>query len=137
MRDGNSIQAKKTILVADDSPGGRELLRAILERDGRTVIEAADGAEALGMLNQYVPDLVILDIHMPKLDGFEVLAALREDARFTTTPILALTASASPGDRERILGAGFSRHQTKPIGPARLRQTVAEMLDGVGEGAKG
>jgi CheY-like chemotaxis protein len=67
---------------------------------------------------------------MPHRDGFQVLASIREDPRLDRTPVLALTASASPGDRERILAAGFTSHFTKPIGPAKLRQTVAAMLDG-------
>jgi CheY-like chemotaxis protein len=119
----------KQILIADDNPGGRELLRAILEKDGHVVIEASDGEEALILMNRHNPDLAILDIHMPRRDGFEVLAELRSDGRFDQTPVLALTASASPGDRERILGAGFTNHYTKPIGPARLRQIVSEMLN--------
>ncbi len=131
---------KTQILVADDNVGGRDLLRAILERDGHDVVEASDGEEALAMLKASDPDLldlVILDIHMPRRDGFEVLAEIREDHRFDRTPVLALTASASPGDRERILAAGFTKQFTKPIGPAKLRQVVAEMLDGDGDGHKG
>jgi CheY-like chemotaxis protein len=132
---------KIKILVADDNLGGRDLLRAILERDGHTVVEAADGEEALAMLMREsdpdLVDLVILDIHMPRRDGFEVLAEIREDHRFDKMPILALTASASPGDRERILAAGFTKQFTKPIGPAKLRQVVAEMLDGGADGHAG
>lgn len=116
------------ILIADDNPGGRELLRTILERDGYEIIEACDGQEALDLLRDRTPQLIILDIHMPRRDGFTVLAALRADPRFDRTPILALTASASPADRERILTAGFTNHYTKPIGPSRLRQVVIEML---------
>jgi CheY-like chemotaxis protein len=124
------------ILVADDNVGGRDLLRAILERDGHDVVEACDGEEALTLMRANDPDLVILDIHMPRRDGFEVLAEIREDPRFDKTPVLALTASASPGDRERILAAGFTKQFTKPIGPAKLRQVVAEMMDGDGDGSR-
>jgi CheY-like chemotaxis protein len=127
---------KTQILVADDNVGGRDLLRAILERDGHDVVEACDGDEALALVRANGPDLVILDIHMPRRDGFEVLAEIREDRRFDKTPVLALTASASPGDRERMLAAGFTNQFTKPIGPAKLRQVVAEMLDGDGDGHK-
>lgn len=123
-----AIKTKRTILIADDSPSGRELLRTILERDGYQVIEGADGEEALLLMQENNPDLAILDIHMPKHDGFEVLAILRKDPRYNATPIMALTASATPGDRERILGAGFTDHYTKPIAPSKLRQIVAELL---------
>jgi CheY-like chemotaxis protein len=127
MKDTTGAAGTK-ILVADDNLGGRDLLRAILEHDGHTVIEASDGEEALDVLRDTVPDLVILDIHMPQLDGFEVLARIRDDPRFDKTPVLALTASATPANQERILSAGFTNHFTKPIGPAKLRQIVAEML---------
>ena len=123
----NSMEAKR-ILIADDNPSGRDLLRAILERAGHTVIEAADGEEALALMGRHHPDMAILDIHMPKLTGFEVLAALRSDPQYADTPIMALTASATPGDRERILGAGFTDHYTKPIAPSRLRQIVTDLL---------
>lgn len=128
MEQMEDTPVKRAILIADDNPSGRELLRVILERDGYQVIEAADGAEAVLLMDKHNPDLAILDIHMPKHDGFEVLAILRKDSRYNTTPIMALTASATPGDRERILGAGFTDHYTKPIAPSKLRQIVAELL---------
>ena len=98
----------KTILVADDKPADRELLRAILEQSGHTVFEASDGLEAVRRAMEVLPDLIILDLHMPAMDGFEVLAELTSDQRFATTPIVALTASAMQGDRERALSAGFT-----------------------------
>jgi CheY-like chemotaxis protein len=118
------------ILIADDNASGRALLRAILEKDGHIVIEAANGEEAILLMNEHRPDLAILDIHMPGRTGFEVLAVLRSDPNHAATPVMALTASATPGDRERILGAGFTDYYTKPVGPARLRQIVAEILKG-------
>jgi CheY-like chemotaxis protein len=74
---------------------------------------------------------MILDLHMPKLDGFTTVATLRQDAQFASTPILALTASAMMGDRERALGAGFTGYVTKPIRVAALRAEVERLLDGV------
>src|SRR5581483_8907547 len=98
----------KTVLVADDKPTGRELVRTVLENSGYTVIEASDGLEAVRFARERKPDLIILDLHMPGLDGFGVIQQLRSEAEFAKTPIMALTASAMQGDRERALSIGFT-----------------------------
>ena len=85
----------KRILIADDKPNGRELVRTILENDGYEVFEATDGQQAVEKAHQLHPDLVILDLHMPILDGFGAVEALRKEAEFNRTPVMALTASAS------------------------------------------
>jgi CheY-like chemotaxis protein len=117
------------ILIADDRPSSRELLRLVLERAGYEVIEAEDGKAALDRARASSPDLILLDLQMPEMDGYQVLASLRSDPRFRTLPILALTASAMRGDRERILGAGFTDYLAKPAGPELLRETVARLLN--------
>jgi len=119
---------QKTILVADDRAPSRELIRSVLESSGYRVIEAADGLETLQMAGEFIPDLVILDLHMPKLDGFGVVTQLRQDGRFATCPIVALTASAMQGDRERAIAAGFTAYIAKPIVIVALRQEVARLL---------
>jgi CheY-like chemotaxis protein len=116
------------ILIADDRASGRELLRLVLERAGYEVIEAEDGQVALERARAHRPDLILLDLQMPMMDGYQVLAALRSEPLFQTLPILALTASAMRGDRERILEAGFTDYLAKPAGPDILRQTVARLL---------
>jgi CheY-like chemotaxis protein len=98
----------RKVLVADDKPAGRELVRIALESSGYEVTEAGTGLEALEAARRIRPDLIILDIHMPNLDGFGVLHELRKDAEFAATPIMALTASAMQGDRERAIAAGIS-----------------------------
>jgi CheY-like chemotaxis protein len=118
----------KTVLVADDKSTGRELVRTVLERSGFIVIEAADGLEAIQVARQSKPDLIILDLHMPGVDGFGVIQELRGDEHFETTPILALTASAMQGDRERAISAGFTGYITKPIRLVALRDEVARLL---------
>jgi CheY-like chemotaxis protein len=118
----------RVILIADDKQSNRELLRAILEPANYIVIEAADGEEALLMASEAPPHLVILDIHMPKRDGFGVIKELRKDPVFQTLPIMALTASASLDEQDRIMDAGFDVCLVKPIGPARLRAAVASLL---------
>jgi CheY-like chemotaxis protein len=118
----------KKVLVADDRATGRELVRTVLERGGFEVIEAANGKEALEQAGQAFPDLIILDIHMPGMDGFEVVQALRQDERFAKTPVIALTASAMMGDREKALKLGFTGYMTKPIQLSALREEVHRLL---------
>jgi CheY-like chemotaxis protein len=119
---------KPLILIADDRASSRELLRLVLERAGYDVIEAEDGEQALRQANEGSPDLILLDLQMPGLDGYAVLAALRAEERFAHLPVLALTASAMRGDRERILEAGFTDYLAKPAAPELVRETVARVL---------
>lgn len=118
----------KTILVAEDDPASRELLAEILRGSGFTVVEAMDGAEAVECCQRSRPDLILLDIQMPKLTGFQVLSLLRSHFPQTTLPIVAVTAHAMRGDREKALEAGFDGYFTKPIEVAQLRQRVMELL---------
>jgi CheY-like chemotaxis protein len=119
----------KKVLVADDKAPGRELLRAVLEQSGHAVYEASDGIEALRSARELLPDLIILDLHMPVLDGFGVLQELRRDQSFAATPIVALTASAMQGDRERALTAGFTSYIAKPISVTALRGEIERFLN--------
>lgn len=118
----------KQILIADDKATSRELVRTVLEKEGYSVIEAADGIEALKNAREMMPDAIILDLQMPGLDGFAVLLELRKDQRFAAIPIMALTASAMQGDRERAMKMGFNGYLTKPIGLAMLRSEVDRLL---------
>src|SRR5437773_244131 len=102
------------ILVADDRASSRELLRVALEIAGYQVSEACDGAEAVRLARELGPDLILLDIQMPVLDGAEAVRLLRQDPRFATLPIVALTAYGMRGDREKALTAGFTSYLTKP-----------------------
>jgi CheY-like chemotaxis protein len=119
----------KTVLIADDKETGRELVRTVLTKEGLNVLEASDGVEAVRLAHESQPDLIILDLHMPGLDGFGVIAELRKEGRFSTTPIIALTASAMYGDSERAVAAGFTGYITKPIRLAALRQEVERLLE--------
>ena len=118
----------KIILVADDSAISRELIREALETEHRRVLEACDGRNALEMIRKSLPDLVLMDIQMPYFDGYAVLEQLRGDARFQDVPVIAVTAYAMQGDRERVLSAGFDGYITKPIEIARLREQVELFL---------
>jgi len=118
----------KKILVADDRATSRELVRVALEHSGYLVYEACDGEQALTSARDLRPDLIILDLHMPGLDGFGVVKEIRNDATLAVTPVMALTASAMQGDRERALASGFSSYLAKPIQLGNLRKEVARLL---------
>jgi CheY-like chemotaxis protein len=118
----------KRILIADDQASSREFLRTALEHIGHEVIEAVDGAEAVARARETSPDLMLLDLHMPALDGFGAVGELRRQAQFADTPVVALTASAMQGDKERALAAGFTAYLTKPIRLAELRRQVEGLL---------
>jgi CheY-like chemotaxis protein len=118
----------KRILIADDQAVGRELLRTIFESCGYEVSEARDGDEALAQASSHPPDLILLDIHMPARDGISVVAELRQDPRFASTPVIAVTATAMKGDRQKGLDAGFTEYLTKPVSIAALRELIARFL---------
>ena len=118
---------RRVILIVDDKQSSRDLLRAILD-DKYLVLEASDGEEALSMAFEAIPQLVILDIHMPKRDGFGVVRELRKDPTLQDVPIMALTASASLDEKDRIMNSGFDACFVKPIGPTKLRDAVAALL---------
>jgi CheY-like chemotaxis protein len=128
MQPIDPLCVRPVILIADDTSSSRELLRAILEQSNYVVFEASDGEEALLMASETNPHLVILDIHMPKRDGFAVIEELRKDPALQDLPIMALTASASLDDKDKILNSGFDACLIKPIGPAKLREAVASLL---------
>jgi CheY-like chemotaxis protein len=102
------------IALVEDNPDNRLLVRAILE-DLYDIDEYESGPEALAGIRAERPALVLLDISLPGMDGTAVLAELRNDAEMTTLPIIALTAHAMAGDREKYLGLGFDAYVTKPI----------------------
>src|SRR4051812_31739737 len=100
----------KKILVAEDDPALQELIAAKLELLGYQVTVAGDGEQALRKMAETIPDLVLLDIQMPILDGKAVVQRMRKDPRFAGIPVIALTAFAMRGDREKALEAGFDNY---------------------------
>ena len=116
------------ILIAEDNATNRELFRELLEARGYTVVEACDGPEALRMIEQAQPDILLLDIGMPVLDGFAVVRAIRENPRVAALPVLAVTAYAMQGDRERILSSGFDGYLSKPINAKSLAEELERLL---------
>jgi two-component system, cell cycle response regulator DivK len=102
------------IAVVEDNPDNRMLVNAILE-DDYEISEYETGKDAISGLVEDGPDLVLLDISLPEMDGTEVLAWIREQPEFAALPVIALTAHAMAGDREKYLAAGFNDYVTKPI----------------------
>src|ERR1700683_3518007 len=117
---GPSMSAGK-IVVADDDRVGRELIREVLEMGGYEVIEAADGIEAVRCVREAEPDLVLVDIQMPRLDGYGVLRELRADPQFSGLRVVAVTAFAMQRDRQHARDAGFDGYISKPVDIAALR----------------
>ena len=118
----------KSILIVEDKASSRELLRTVLENQGFTVIEAADGGQALQKARTDLPDLILLDLQIPIRNGYEVLRQLRQEPQFATIPIVAVTASAMQGDREKALAAGFNAYLTKPLPLNHLRSEIQRLL---------
>ncbi len=114
----------KKILVADDIAMNRELMRDVLETRGYEVMEARDGGEAIREAYSGKPDLILLDIDMPVLDGFAVAKRLRQDKYFRETPIIAITGLSSQEDRERAYDAGFNSFLRKPCNLLNLIEEI-------------
>jgi CheY-like chemotaxis protein len=117
------------VLIVDDNRASRELLRAILKPIRCDIVEAAHGQEALDLLRRELPDLVLLDIDMPGIDGLTVMKRIRQDTAFVDLPVVAVTAFAMEGDLEKGMAAGFTAYLTKPVRAALLRQQVQTLLN--------
>lgn len=118
----------KLIVVADDNEANRELVSVILQRQGYEVMEASNGREALDFVRQRQPDLVLLDIHMPEMDGYEALRVIRDSQRGRNVPIVALTASAMAGDAEEAIEQGFDAYLAKPYEIAAVVVLVKNLI---------
>jgi CheY-like chemotaxis protein len=116
------------ILIAEDNEVNRELLRELLESHGHNVAEACNGQEALDMIAQIRPQILLLDIGMPVRDGFSVVKQIRADPLLDSLPVMAITAYAMQGDRERILNSGFDGYLSKPIDANLLFQEINRLL---------
>ncbi len=121
----------RSILLVDDEPQTRDLLRLMLKRDGYEVFEAEDGYEALEKVRALVPDMVLLDVMMPDIDGLTVCREIRKDEMLTAVPVLMLSARTHMEAVEKGILAGATRYLTKPIGRKELLQHIREVFDGV------
>jgi two-component system cell cycle response regulator DivK len=118
------------ILVVEDNELNMKLFRDVLVAGGYRTLEATTGSEAVDLATEHAPDLVLMDIQLPDLDGVQALRRLRADERTAAIPVLALTAQAMDGDRERFLVAGFNGYLSKPVNVRELIDTVRLHCDG-------
>lgn len=116
------------ILITEDNPRNMKLMEAVLRPHGYAILKAADGEEALAVAAREKPALILLDMHLPKLSGLEVLERLRRMPGFGDIPVVAVTAYAMAGDKEKFLAAGCDAYVSKPINVLELPRLVAEML---------
>jgi len=118
----------KRVLIAEDNPVNRELLRTLLEIRGYEVIEARNGHETLQVAEHARPDILLLDLGMPVLDGFTTIRKIRDHPTLADLPVLAVTGYAMRGDRERILTSGFDGYLSKPINALLLERELRRLL---------
>ncbi|WLI90472.1 response regulator [Massilia sp. R2A-15] len=116
------------ILIIEDNPTNMELMSYLLTAFGHTPLTAFDGESGVRMAREQRPDLILCDVYLPKLDGYGVVAALKGDAELRAIPVLAATALAMVGDRERLLEAGFDGYLAKPIEPEQFVDQLAPFL---------
>ena len=119
---------EKKILIVEDNPQNMRLLEMLLGAKGYTLLKAIDGEEAVNLATAERPDLVIMDIQLPKMNGLEATRKLRQLPDFSHTPIIAITAYAMKGDREKLLAAGCDAYLSKPIKTRELPGVISEML---------
>ena len=119
---------QQTILIVEDNRDSRELVVKVLKSRGYRMIEAVDGEEALTKAAAELPDLILMDISLPKIDGYEVIRRLKSQKAYANTPIIALTAHAMKGDREKALAAGCQDYITKPVNIRELPTRIEALL---------
>lgn len=129
--DNRRIELDPIVLVVDDEDMTRNLLRLMLERDGFVIIEAEDGLRALEVAQEAKPDLIIMDVMMPNMDGFSACQALRSRPEMADLPIILLSARTQVEAKNAGLNAGANRYMTKPISKPELLQVIQELLSGV------
>ena len=112
------------ILVVEDNEKNMKLVRDVLQASGYLTLEADTGVRGIELAVEHRPELVLMDVQLPDIDGVEVLRRLRADERTASLPVLAFTAQAMDGDRERFLAAGFDGYLSKPVDIADLVSTV-------------
>jgi two-component system, cell cycle response regulator DivK len=114
-----------SVLLVEDNEKNMKLLRDVLTAKGYRVLEATTGEQAVELTRVEEPQLILMDVQLPGIDGVEALRRVRADDRTTRIPVLALTAQAMEGDRERFLAAGFDGYLSKPVDIVELLATVA------------
>jgi CheY-like chemotaxis protein len=122
------ILAGWKVLIIDDEPDSADVAKSILGYFGAEVVTAGNGKEGIDKLRTFTPSLVVCDISMPVLDGWGVISQLKKNRAWIDIPVIALTAHAMVGDREKAIAAGFHNHLTKPLSPQTFVQDMLILL---------
>ncbi len=122
-------EQEKLVMVVDDSVTVRKVTGRFLEREGYRVITAKDGAEALLTLQDHLPDVMLLDIEMPRMDGFEVASNMRSSTRLKDIPIIMITSRTGEKHRERAFNIGVDKYMGKPYQEELLLNNIRELLE--------
>lgn len=129
LAEGKQKNADKTVLVVEDSKTARRVISFVLDRKGYRIVEAASGTEALLAIEGMVPDLVLLDVMLPDMTGYDILAVMRKNSRFSEVPVVMLTGKSGAADRQKGMIGGSNEYLTKPFEPAKLLAVLARYLD--------
>lgn len=116
------------ILIIEDNADNRELMSYLLTAQGYEIETAADGELALKALEESTFDLIVCDVHLPKIDGLEIVSTVKSRSELRHVPVIAVTALAMVGDRERLLASGFDAYVAKPIDPASFLEEIQSAL---------
>ena len=126
----------KKVLIVEDNELNLRLFRDLLEAHGATVQTVRDARLALGLMREFLPDLVIMDIQLPHISGVELIRMMRADSALVATPVMAVTAYAGKGDESRVREAGADAYVSKPISVSRFVAAVEGLVGPLGDGAR-
>jgi two-component system cell cycle response regulator DivK len=132
LRRTNLVGRSFTVLYVEDDPESRLLIRRVLQAEGYAVIEAKDAADGLASATEQRPDLILIDINLPEVDGLTLARQIKSVPDLASTPVVALTANVMRGDRERSLGAGCDGYIQKPIDVDLLPRQISQYLRRMG-----
>ena len=118
----------KNVMVVEDNEKNRKLMRVVLKAKGYNVIEATTGEEALSLLKGNIPDIILMDIQLPGIDGLTLIKQIKADAHTKDIPIIAVTAYAMKGDEQKILDTGCNAYVSKPINIQELPLTIEKYI---------
>jgi DNA-binding response OmpR family regulator len=127
--DNKSENTEKTVLVVEDSKTARKVVSLVLGRKGYNIIEATTGTEALLAIEGMTPDLVLLDVMLPDMDGYEILSTIRKNKEYSDVPVVMLTGKKGAADRQKGMISGSNEYLTKPFNPAKLLSVIGKYLN--------
>jgi two-component system cell cycle response regulator DivK len=124
----DQIAGSKCVLLVEDNEDNAAIYKAVLEFSGYEVVHARDGLEAVRFAKQHIPELILMDISLPKVDGWEATAAIKQNPALQHIPVIALTAHAFETDRARARQMGFTAYMIKPVEPRRVLLEVRGLI---------